>query len=97
MNLTKRINNEKLPEISGKKQAVHRDHGGVIERVAGVRDHYVLLRMAEHECEQALSRSGQDVCDRHKRIADVQCLHDPDYGRCHSGAGMRHYRIKTVM
>ena len=29
---------EKLPEIPGKKQALHRDHGGGVECVAGVRD-----------------------------------------------------------
>ena len=42
-------NNEKLPEIPGEKQAVYCYHGGGVERCVGVRDHHVLLRMAEYE------------------------------------------------
>ncbi len=51
MNLTKRINNEKLFKIPVQKQAIYRDRGRGIERRAGVRDHHVMLRMAEHERE----------------------------------------------
>jgi len=47
--------NEKLLKIPVQKQAIYRDHGGGNERRAGVRYHNVLLRMAEHEREQALS------------------------------------------
>ena len=72
MNLTKRKNNEKLPEIPEQKQTIHRDHGGGIERRAGVRAHNVLLRMAEHESKQDVSGSGQDVCDRTERVTAFQ-------------------------
>ena len=41
---------EKLPEIPGKKQAVHRDYGGGVERVAGVRDHFYLLCQTADGC-----------------------------------------------
>ena len=72
MNLTKRKNNEKLPEIPGKKQTLHRNHGGGVERVTGVCDHNVLLRMAEHESKQDVSGSGQNVCDRTERVTAFQ-------------------------
>ena len=68
--------NEKLLKIPVQKQAIYRDHGGGIERRAGVRDHNVLLRMAEYEREQALSGSGQDVRHRCKGNDHVKYGHD---------------------
>jgi hypothetical protein len=41
---------EKLPEIPGKKQALHRDHGGGVECVAGVCDHFYLLCQTADGC-----------------------------------------------
>ena len=45
---------EKLYTILRKKQAIHSDHGGGTERLAGVCDHHELLCMAESECFDAL-------------------------------------------